>query len=73
MANKNINPTKKLLTMLSMMVLIYTGIDFMLRSAQELTVFIVAFALLWASVEVALFVYRNFVQPSAKSIIKNYK
>ena len=73
MVKKNTKPLQITVTKLSEAVLVYTGIDYLLRSEYMPTVFIVAFSLTMVLSGVAIWAWRNFVQPSAQAIIKNNK
>ena len=69
--NTNLRPAIKFLSMVSSAVVAYTGIDYLLRSTNEPTAIIVAFALIWVVSDVAIYFYNYMVKPSAEAIAKS--
>lgn len=71
MTNKK--PLIKLINTIATSILIFVGLEALVTAETSLEVGIIGFALVYLLSEVSLFAYKNFIQPSARAIIKNYK
>ena len=69
--NNKIKPAMKFVSTVAQAVLVFAGLDYLLRAEYEPTVILVAAALAWVCIDLALYVYRYVVVPSAQAISKD--